>query len=80
MSLKMKMRANQQRRQQRNIYAMQKDTNKPAGTTHFDAEHEVYYKQENGQWFYFEHVWGGFWKDTTVKVDLVEIEVCDEQI
>lgn len=80
MSLKMKMRANQQRRQQRNIYAMQKDTNKPAGATHFDPRHNVYYKQENGQWFYFENGWGGFWKDTTVKVDLVEIEVCDEQI
>ncbi|MBF7685929.1 hypothetical protein I2F17_08885 [Acinetobacter sp. B10A] len=50
--------------------------NQPLGATHFDPKHEVYYKQENGQWFYFEDGWGESWEKVTVKVDLVEIGVC----
>ncbi|MBF7683003.1 hypothetical protein I2F27_06645 [Acinetobacter sp. B5B] len=74
MKSKMKKRIIQRRRQQRNIDAMLKDTDKPAGATHFDPKHEVYYKQENGEWFYFEHVWGDFWVATQLKVNLIKLE------
>ncbi|SDC28624.1 hypothetical protein [Acinetobacter boissieri] len=73
MKRKMKKRITQILRQQRNIDAMRKDTCRPEGATHFDPEHEVYYKQDGEQWSYFEYVWGNLWKETDVKVDLVEI-------
>lgn len=76
----MKNRITQRRRQQRSIYEILKDTDKPIGATHLDPKHEVYYKLENGQWFYFESGWGESWEKTDVKVDLVEIGVSDEQI
>ncbi|SDB88869.1 hypothetical protein [Acinetobacter boissieri] len=75
MKLKMKMRITQRRRQQRNIYYMLKDADKPAGATHFDPKHSVYYKHENGEWFYFENGWGESWEETEVKVDLIKLEV-----
>ena len=72
------MRSNKRRRQQRNIYAMLKDTCRPEGATHFDPKYGVYYKQDGDQWFYFECVWGESWEKTKVKVDLVKIGGCDE--
>lgn len=78
MNRKMKMRSNQHRRQQRSIYEILKDTDKPIGATHLDPKHEVYYKQDGDQWFYFENGWGESWEGIKVKVDLVKIGGCDE--
>lgn len=78
MKLKMQKRVTQRRRQQRNIYEMLKDTDKPAGATHFDPKHDVYYKQDGDQWFYFENGWGESWEGIKVKVDLVEIGVGEQ--
>ncbi|MBF7687057.1 hypothetical protein [Acinetobacter rathckeae] len=74
MKLKTKMRSNRRCRHQRSMYAMRKDKDRPEGATHFDPRHNVYYKQENGQWFYFENGWGESWEKVMGKVDL-ELEV-----
>lgn len=77
MKRKMKKRITQGRRHQRSIYEML-NRDRPIGATHFDVKHKVYYKQENGQWFYFDSVWLDDWvpvQQKSVMANVREIEV-----
>ena len=79
MKRKMKKRITQRRRQQRSIEEMLKHVDKPAGATHFNFEHNVFYRKTGEQWSYFESYWGEYWVDICIRrnelAQLVKIEV-----
>ncbi|GAB3044838.1 hypothetical protein GCM10027155_07420 [Acinetobacter apis] len=79
MKRKVKQHITQRLRQQRNIKTML-ENRQPTEATHFHPEQQIYYKQENGKWFYFEHMWGEYWIETDVQLNELEQLVQSENM